>query len=334
MIMKKREIARFCAQLEILLSAGIPLLEALSLVKDILKGKQYGEIIQKVSDGESLAVAMKKYFPPMVISSIESAERVGNLEEVLKRLLKYYDERAEVEDKIKSSLIYPTFVILLCILSLFIMFVFVLPGFKGLFVDLGAELPLLSRIIINTGEYVSMVWYIPILIILFLSIFIINYRKSKRGALIVDGWILKIRVFSREQIIHSFCSLGSLLCGGISIMEALGSTAGSLNNKAYQEIVYKIKDEVEDGERLSSAIAKHKIFPKNAIQMLKVGENSGKLGEMLINISSFYEKEKELFIKRFTAMLEPMLTLFVGIVVGVIAISMFLPMITMISKLQ
>jgi type IV pilus assembly protein PilC len=325
MIIKKRQIARFCSQLRMLLGSGVPLLQSLSIVSNILKDKRYETVIQRISEGESLADAMSGHFPPMVTSSIESAERVGSLEETLGRLARYYEERAEVEDKIKSALIYPCFVLSLCFLSLVILFVFVLPGFKDLFADLGADLPLFTRIIIGSGEVVSNTWYLFVTVGL-LGIFIAARFKEK--------WLLKIRFVSRGQIIQSFKTLGSLLQGGVSITQALDSAANASRIKVFQRIVFEVKEAIENGERLSQVLSNYGIFPQEAIQMIAVGENSGKLGEMLVNIADFYEKEKELFIKRFTSMLEPALTLTVGIVVGIIAIAMFLPMVNMISKLQ
>jgi type II secretory pathway component PulF len=332
--LSKRQIARFCSQLKMLLSSGVPLLEALRIVRNITRHKDYEELIQQISEGESLAQAMVGHFPPMVTSSIESAERVGSLEETLGRLSKYYEERAEVEDKIKSSLVYPSFVMILCLFSLIILFAFVLPGFKNLFMDLDTDLPLLSRIIIEGGELLSRVWYVPLLTVLLLSVLVSGYRKTESGALRLDRCLLKVKSFSREQIVQGFRTLGSLLEGGVSIVSALKDTARASRNRAFKNIVFEVKEAIENGEKLSQALAEHKIFPGEIVQMIAVGENSGRLGEMLVNISNFYEKEKELFIKRFTAMLEPALTLMVGLVVGVIAIAMFLPMISMISKLN
>jgi type IV pilus assembly protein PilC len=270
----------------------------------------------------------------MVTSSVEGAEKSGNLEEVLARLSKYYEDRAEVEEKIKSALIYPSFVIILCLVSLIVLFFFVLPGFKTLFLDLDADLPLFTQIIINSGDVLSKYWYIPLSMLAALCVFIPRYKRTIHGALIMDMLSLKIKFLRRGHVIQSFRSLGSLLAGGIPIVEALKTTAHSSRNLAFQNIIFNIKEGIENGIRLSEALSQHKIFPMESIQMLSVGENSGKLAEMLLSISDFYEKEREIAIKRFTTMLEPALTLVVGLVVGIIAIAMFLPMVNMISKLQ
>lgn len=310
-----------------LLASGVPLLEALHIIKNISKRIEVNSVIQQVAEGESLAVAMRESFPAMMVSSIEGSEKIGSLETVLDRLARYYEERAETEDKIKSALIYPSFVSILCVACLFVLFVFVLPGFKSLFVDLDADLPLFTQIIMELGEIFSKIWYL--LFILILIIGAIFFRHKKR-----DEWLLKIKYYSREQVIAAFRTLGSLLQGGIPIVEALQTSAGTSNNNTFRDIILKIKESIENGVRLAEALAQYKIFPNEAIQMVAVGENSGNLAAMLLSVSSFYEKEKEVAIKRFTMMLEPALTLVVGLVVGVIAVAMILPMMNVISQIQ
>ncbi len=331
---KKQEVARFCSQLKMLLSSGVPLLESLRIVRDMSRDKKIEKIIERISEGESLAAAMQSQFPPMVVSSIEGAEKAGNLEEVLDKLAIHYEERAEVENRIKSALIYPCFVTILCLLSMLVLFLFVLPGFKTLFSDLGTELPLFSRIFIGIGDFLSRFWYVLFLIVLGAGTLLSRYRKTEQGALTLDKMFLQLKFFSYEQISNTFRTLGSLLEGGVAIVEALNTTIKSCKNKAFQKIIFEIKENVLNGERLSDSFSRHGLFPNEAIQMLAVGEGSGKLAEMLLGISNFYERERETFIKRFTTMLEPTLTLAVGLMVGIIAVAMFLPMMNMISTLQ
>ncbi|MDD5382236.1 MAG: type II secretion system F family protein [Candidatus Margulisbacteria bacterium] len=328
--LSKRETAQFCSQLKMLLSSGVPLLESLSIIKNIQKNKNYGQIIKRLSEGESLADSMREYFPSVAVSSIAGAERAGNLEGTLERLAKYYGEQAELGDKLKSSLVYPAFVIALCLLSLIVLFVFVLPGFRSLFNDLDAKLPPVTQMVINIGEVLPQALLFLSVSIVFLSAF----RKTKRGAAVMDEMIIKTRFYSREQIIQSFRTLGSLLQGGVPIVEALRTTTEAINNQVFRKIMIKIKEAIENGEKLSQTISAYSIFPKEIVQMIAVGENSGKLAEMLLSVADFYEQEREVLIKRFTTLLEPALTLFVGVIVGVIALAMFLPMVNMISQLQ
>ncbi|MFC1568573.1 type II secretion system F family protein, partial [Candidatus Margulisiibacteriota bacterium] len=157
---------------------------------------------------------------------------------------------------------------------------------------------------------------------------LLRLRRTDRGSLILDQFLLRVRMFSRDQAARA------LLQGGVPIIEALNTTAASRSNRAFQNIILQVKEAVENGEKLSQALGQHQVFPGETVQMVSVGENSGKLDEILLGISEFYEKEKEVFIKRVTALLEPVLTLFVGLMVAVIAIAMFLPMVNMISGLK
>jgi type IV pilus assembly protein PilC len=253
---------------------------------------------------------------------------------VLGRLSRHYEERAEVEEKLKSALIYPVFVTVLCVLSLVVLFIFVLPGFKSLFLDLDADLPVFTGVILGAGDIMSKFWYVPFLTLLVSGTLFLRYKRSERGSKVIDALLLKFKLVSSGQVMHGFRTLGSLLQAGIPISAALASTVSASQNLAFKKVMLEIKESVENGERLSEILSRYRMFPSAAVQMIRVGENSGTLAEMLLNIAGFFEKEKEIFIKRVTSLLEPALTLTVGIMVGVIALAVFLPMINMISSLQ
>jgi len=332
--MKQHQLSQFCSHLSLLLSSGIPLLESLKIVARISKIKGVDQIIEKVNHGQSFAEALGDKFPPMLVSSIAAAERAGNLEQVLKQLAGYYEGRAEAEDKIKSALIYPVFVILLCFVSLAMIFFFVLPGFAEMFAELEVDLPLFTIILITTGTVLAAYWYLFLLFLLSAAYLSWRYLKTSLGREKLEKTLLKSKLYANSQIAYVFRTLGSMLSGGIPIVEAFNHVAGSIKNSCFQKIIINICLEVENGAKLSELLGQNKLFPLEASQMIEVGENTGRLDQMLISVADLFERERELFIKRFTTMLEPALTLFVGLVVGVIAISMFLPMIDMISKLE
>jgi len=315
-------LAQFCHQLNLFLSSGIPLLSSLQM----LNYKFMDQVVEKVSHGHSLAQALNPFLPALVISAVESAEQAGNLEEVLSYLAGYYEKRAETEDKIKSALVYPCFVIVLCLISLIMIFGFVLPGFQNLFIDMEIDLPLFTRILIFTGKI------IPLIIPVSLLVVFLGFKKLKGEKL--DALLLKSKLFARTQISHACRTLGSLLHGGLPISQALTSTIDTIASQSFKKIMENIKEQIENGAKLHQAAAEHAAFPAEAIQMLKVGENTGRLSEMLFSIADYYEKERELFIKRFTALLEPGLTLFVGLIVAMVALAMFLPMLSIMSQIQ
>jgi len=317
-----------------LLSAGVPLIQALSIVQRLSPNVNLNEPIQKISEGQSLAQALSDKFTPVVISSLQGAEQAGNLEEVLLRLSLHYEAQAELEEKIKSALVYPAFVVSLCLLSLFFLFVFVLPSFRSLLQDFNAELPLFTRLIIGAGELVNRIWYLPFFGTAGLVIVLPRYRKTPKGAQIIDRLILKIGLWRKSLISQVLRTLGELLLGGVPILEALATTITSINNSYLKSLIAEIKHHVEHGSKLSQAMASSPVFAKETIAMTEVGENSGQLAEMLINVADLYDREREHSIKRFTTLLEPMMTLVVGLMVGMIAVAMFLPLVNMISQLQ
>ncbi|MBU1026385.1 MAG: type II secretion system F family protein [Candidatus Margulisbacteria bacterium] len=317
-----------------LLTAGVPLLEALQIVNNISSTNKYESLINEIADGQSLAQAMNGSFPQMVISTAQGAEKSGSLAEALENLSKYYEHQAEVEDKIKSALVYPGFILALCFLSMFVLLVFVLPGFKSLFADMGAELPLLTKLIIAFGDVFSRFWSLFFIAVVSVYFLIVFYKRTHKGGLQVDQILLKIGFIRKQQVINAFRSLGSLLKGGVPIIEALNTAASSSTNQAFKNIFFHIKAEIENGNSLSDVLKRQPVFPKESFQMISVGENSGRLAEMLLSICDYYERERQVALKRFTALLEPCLTLFVGLVVGFIAVSMFLPMMNVISQLQ
>ncbi|MFC1540758.1 type II secretion system F family protein [Candidatus Margulisiibacteriota bacterium] len=328
----KREISRFCGQLKMLLSSGVPLLEALNIIRSIFPRKEFDRLIGQISEGESLAQAMQGHFPAEIASSVASAERAGNLEEVLGQLSRYYADRAEVEEKMKSALIYPSFVMGLCLLSFILMVFFVLPGFQDLFLGMETELPLFTRIIMSLGEIISQSWLVALLGIFTSSMIWLHLYRTRRGVL--DRWLLRSKWLCRDEVGQAFRILGSLLRGGVPIVEAINTTARSTRNQAFKLVILGLKTALEEGEKMSEALARYPVFPRESVQMVSVGENSGKLDEILLGISAFYENEKELLIKRISTLVEPLLTLLVGLMVGIIAIAMFLPMVNMISGLK
>jgi len=332
--MKQHQLAQFCSHLSLLLSSGVPLIESLKIVSRISKIKGLDQVIEKINYGGSFAEALGDKFPPMLVSSIAAAERAGNLEQVLKQLAGYYEGRAEAEDKIKSALIYPSFVIVLCFVSLAMIFFFVLPGFSEMFADLGVELPIFTIILLTTGKILAAYWYLFLLFLLTAVCLSWRYLNTSLGREKLEKTLLKSKLYTKTHLAQVLRTLGSMLAGGIPIVEAFSHVAGSIKNVYFQKIIVGIGLEVENGAKLSELLLKNKLFPIEASQMIEVGENTGRLDQMLISVADLFERERELFIKRFTTMLEPALTLFVGLLVGLIAVSMFLPMIDMISKLE
>jgi len=323
--LNNRGVSNFCSQLRMLLASGMPLVGALSIMKDLFarqrNGAQFDRVITKVMNGHSLSESAAGLLPPLAAASLCAAENAGSLEETLGQLADFFRSKAELEEKLKGALVYPCFVLALSFLIIVGLFVFILPGFDGLFSDLGVELPLPTKILLSIGNF----WYLFIAVMLFSFLFI----RRNLLCLPVIG-----RLYKQEEIIQSLSSLGSLLRGGVPILEALRTVSGSARSERMKRIMSEVSVAVQDGEKLSTALAAGGFFPSEAIQMLRVGESSGQLAEMLLGIGEFQAREREEYLKRITSLLEPAMTLTVGVIVAAVVMAMFLPMVNMISSLQ
>jgi type IV pilus assembly protein PilC len=331
--MNKQQIGRFCHQLQMLLASGVPLWEACQILNRLSSSK-LDKSLALLAEGAALSTAFDKVLPPLVISSLQNAEQVGNLEGVLQRLGHYYEDRAEIENKVKSALIYPVFVLILSALSLVLMLVVVLPGFKELFADLGADLPWLTQfVILNADRAVLLFPYVVILIIAAV-VGVFYYRRSAVGAFNLDKILLKIPFIRRSLMAEALRNLGTLLNGGVPMMTALNTVTATTPNLVLRSYFTEITSLVAAGERLSLILTNQHLLSDEIIQMIKVGENCGRLSQMLIASADLYEKEREYQLKKMIALLEPCLTLVVGGIVAIIALTVFLPLIGMASKLQ
>jgi len=213
-------------------------------------------------------------------------------------------------------------VVILCLCSVGILSFMVLPGFESMFADLGGGIPTTTVIVMAFFKI------FPLLLAAAVMAGVLFLRQMD------DGILLRFDFYRNSQLINAFGMLGSLLQGGVPMLEAMGIVETTTSNCSFRKIISTVKVRIAQGEKMSASLGGHAVFPGQAIQMVTVGENSGQLPEILLGIAEFYEKEREVMIKRFVSLLEPALTLIVGLVVGVVVLAMFLPMINMISRLQ
>lgn len=339
-MLNKRQTACFCSQCKMLLDSGMALLPALQVALSMEGNKKSREkmveMANKIAEGYAFSDAADGFIPPLALGSLRAAERAGNFEEILGQLAEYYEQKADMEEKVIGALAYPCFVLILSMLSVLVLVLFVLPGIKSLFVDMGAELPLFSRMVLGLSDGISCSW--PAIIFIITTGGLVLFRLGRAHPERLEKIALQTpflgKLIQQELVIQGFGTLGALLNGGAPIVEALTITAHSSRSSIFKKTIFSVKDGVENGESLSEQFKKSGFFAQEAIQMLKVGESSGRLGEMLSNVSRFQSRERELTLKRFTSLLEPVMTLSVGLVVGVVILAMFLPMINMISVLN
>ena len=328
-LLNKRRTARFCEQLKSLLSAGVPLLEALRIIGQRIKGPGLKPALVKLNDGCPLSEALHGFLPQMALGSLRGGERAGDLEGVLGQLANYYEERAEIEEKLISALVYPVFIFCLSLVCLVGLAVFVLPELSGVFADVGGELPLITRIILGSADLFGRLF--PFLIGGGLLAGVIAWR---RRADVVSRLPLVGSIMKQEELIQGLGTIGALLKTGTPIDEALQVAADTCRGKVFRSTILAAREGVINGEKLSSVLAASRSFPPETIDLLKVGENSGQLAQMFLSVSHYQARERETSLKRLTALIEPVMTLSVGLFVGLVVMGVFLPLMNMISALN
>lgn len=342
---KFSDIMLFTRQLSSMLTSGLTLTQALAVLKDQMVNDSMREItigiIAEVQEGKPLSVALEKYpkiFSPIYISLVKAGESSGFLDKTLLRLSDNIEKEYKLRSSIKSALLYPVIIIVLMVVVMGIMMIFVVPQLTTLYESLNISLPLPTLIVIGVSKFASAFW--PIILGLFV-LFIIMYRrwvKTEAGGLIRDDLILKIPIFGkliRQTILTEFSrTFGLLVSSGTLIVQALNETADVAGNKLYKNAILDIAKRVEKGITVGDGMAAYTIFPPILVQMVRVGEQTGKLDESLIKVSEYFEREVESTIKTLTTAMEPFIMVVLGIAVAFLIISIITPIYNLTSSIQ
>ncbi|MBN3033415.1 MAG: type II secretion system F family protein [Candidatus Saganbacteria bacterium] len=338
-MLNKRQTADFCSHLRSLLSAGLPLLAALSVARGLPPVRKHTQAldlaIEKLNHGLPLSEAARELLPPPAAGALKAAEHAGDLEGCLGRLAADYTVKADLDAKLAAALVYPAFVTLISLLSVLVLIVFVLPGLNSLLTESGRSLPLITSLILQVSGGFTALWPVFLLAAVAGGAALINLKN--RRPLWLERFILKTPLFGRlyrqELTLQSCGTLGSLLQGGAPLLEALRVTGESLDSQAMKAALQAAARQIENGASLSAAL-RGGPWPPEARQLLKLGEATGQMDRLLLSVAAFQAGERELLLKRFTALLEPAMTLGVGLIVGVVVLAMFLPLTDLVSSLQ
>ena len=336
-----RDMDTFMWQLASLMRSRIPLLRALTLIAKQTKNKMLkavvGDLENRIRQGELLSEAMGKYpgiFNNLTMSMIRTGEKGGSLDEVLYKLTEHREKEQETKRKIQSALAYPIMVVVTGIGTIFLMFTFFLPKLTRLFSGMKQELPLPTKLLIATSGFMSRYWYLLIIGLVFLIILVTRRASGGKKKLAMDGLTLQVPFISKfitTTEMARFCrSLGLLLKNGIPVHESLPLATNTLDNLVLKARLAEASEAiVSRGCTLSESFNRSGIFPEFLLSMIAVGEESGKLEESLDQIASSYEKEVDQTIKVMVSMVEPILILLVGGMVGFIVFAMLLPILNM-----
>lgn len=330
---KKKDLMHFSRQLAVFVRAGIPILEGLETISEETGSKALRialeDIAESLRGGARFADAAASHpeaFPVFYISVLRSAELTGHLDLVLDQLADYIDRELEAKSKVMSALFYPAIVAIMAVVTVFVLTIFVLPRFEVFFESLDAKLPLATRILLGISAFVGQWWWAMIAgFALFLS-GAIGARRTTRGRVFYDRLLLKLPGLGgvlQHAILERFCRiLASMVTAGVPLPDALGVTANATNNSVYKTGLLEAREAMMRGEGLAKPLNDSGLFPGAARQMLRVGEETGTLDDQLTTAAKYYDRELDYKIKKFTAMFEPMVIIFMGLVVGFVAIAM------------
>src|SRR2546423_2522285 len=340
-----KELAVFTRQFSVMIDAGLPLVQCL----EILAGQQENKLFQKVltgtraavEGGATLSMAMRQYpkvFDPLYVNMVEAGETGGILDTILQRLSSYIEKNVKLQRAVKSALVYPVGVISVAAGVITLLLWKVVPIFATLFAGLGVALPLPTRIVIGLSNFIGSVFGLLIFVALGAAAFGMKvWYGTAQGRYAIDATILRlplVGMLMRKIAVARFTrTLGTLISSGVPILEGLDITAKTAGNAVVERSLQKVRKALEEGKSLTDPLRETAVFPGMVTQMIGVGEQTGAMDAMLQKIADFYEEEVDAAVKDLLTALEPVMIVFLGLVVGGVVISMYLPLFSLIGKL-
>ena len=335
-----KDIALFCRQFSFVLSAGINILRALEIAKEQTENKRLKNMLEKVFEdvqrGQALSEAMRinKELPEMLINMIEVGETSGTLDRIMQRMADYYDKEFRQGQKVKQALTYPAVVSIFAIVVVIILMVKVLPTFIDMFSQFpNAKMPAATVFLMGMSNFIATKWWLLIIIAAAIIALFKIYSNTEEGSYNVDNIKIRIPIFGkmfRKVITARFArTFGMLMGSGVPLMQCVDISADIVGNKVYGKALSSIRGELEKGSSLGETLEKEKLFPNMLTQMIKIGEESGTLDNILEKTAEFYDAEVETATTQLTAMLEPAIMVVLAVVVGFIVISIITPMFDM-----
>ncbi|MEN3000967.1 MAG: type II secretion system F family protein [Armatimonadota bacterium] len=343
---KLSDLAIFARQFSTMLDAGVSLVRCLDVLQQQTSNARLRRILMdlsmRVESGESLSRAMSRHpkaFSQLIIGLIRAGEVGGVLEESLQRIAHFLEKDVELRRKIRSAMTYPVIVLLAAVGIVIFLVSWLVPKFAELFRDLGIkELPAPTQFLVDLSGFLTQKWYIIIISLVAILIAYKLFVSTRVGRRVADRVKLRVPVFGKlhHKIVMARFSrtMGTLLASGVPILQAMETVAGVVGNAVVADAVLESRARIREGEKIADPLQKSKMFPPMVVHMVSVGEESGSLDHMLNKIADFYENEVETAIASLTAAIEPVMIVILGFIVGFIVISMFLPMIEVISNLS
>lgn len=329
----RSDLLTFTTELSALLGAGLPLDRSLNILSTISESKEMKNVVQSIlksiREGSSFSDALQKHpriFPKLYVNMVRAGEAGGVLDVVLEKLNEFLESTKELKDHIYSVMIYPTILMVTGGISIIVLLTYVLPKFSVMFDELGGSLPLPTQILLSISNTIKSYWWILFGVLFTLWVLFKRYIKTERGRYKWDSFKLKILGdVIRKLETARFCrTLGTLLKSGVPLLQALNNTRDVLNNQVIASAIDRVSTGAKEGKGIAVPLSDTKVFPPLALSMIKVGEETGQLDTMLIKVATTYEKSLNVAIKRFVNLLEPVMILSMGLIIGFIVVSMLI----------
>ncbi|OGL03473.1 MAG: pilus assembly protein PilC [Candidatus Rokubacteria bacterium RIFCSPLOWO2_02_FULL_68_19] len=342
---KDKEMAIFTRQFSTMVDAGLPLVQCLTILAEQSESKTLRTVTSRVAGsveaGSTLADALRRHpttFDELYVNLVEVGEAGGILDTVLQRLSVYIEKAAALKRKVKSAMIYPLTIVGVAFIVVIFMLTFVIPTFAKMFAGMGADLPLPTLIVIRLSDFATRFWWLIIGGAIGIVVGIRAYYRTEGGRSLIDALVLKLPVFGtliRKVSVARFTrTLGTLVSSGVPILEGLRITARTAGNRVVERAVLETRASVTAGKTLAEPLKASTVFPPMVVQMISVGEQTGALDAMLNKIADFYDDEVDTAVTALTALLEPMMIVFLGVVIGGLVIAMYLPIFRLVTLVK
>jgi type IV pilus assembly protein PilC len=339
------DLVFFTRQLSSMIASGLTLIQALNILKNQLQSAAMVEVVQdvitEVEDGKSFSGAISKYpttFSPIYIALIKTAESSGLLDKVLARLADNLEKKQKLRRTIQGALLYPLIIVIMMVLVTTVMMIFVIPQLTTLYENLNLSLPLPTIIVIGLSHFVVNYWYIALGLIVLGGITFRNWYRKPAGRKTVDTYMLKMPIFGKlmqQDMMAEFTrTLSLLISSGSLVVESLNKSSDVLGNVIYKDAVMLVSKRVEKGISMGDAMEASSVFPSMVVEMVKIGEQTGKLDESLLKASEYFEREVEETVKVMTTLLEPVIMVLLALGVGFLIIAIITPIYNLISSLS
>lgn len=340
-----KQVAIFSKQLATLINAGVPLVQSLAILQKQIEHKGFQGVVKEmrsdIEAGTPLSDAIAKHpkiFNRLYLNLVRAGETSGTLDSVLERIAAFQEKELALRGKIKSALTYPVVVLVFAILITYFLLTTIVPQFAGILAQLNAPLPFITRMLMAVSSFLQHQILFLVAIIAAVAFGYRAYYRTPKGRVVIDDIKLRVPILGnliQKSAISSFArTFGLLISSGVNIIESLEITKGTANNAIVEDSIDNAKNVVMVGEQMSSSLASSKVFPPMVVSMISIGEETGSLDDMLVKVGDFYDREVDEAVDSMTAAIEPMMIVFLGVIVGMIVAGMFLPMFSIIGQLS